>query len=93
MDVPTVLIVEDSRNDRYLFERAMEKAKLANRFHFAVDGLDAVRSQLIGTNTILPLFWEIILLIVFMFVMLWIGITAFRSLERRVRMLGTLGQH
>jgi hypothetical protein len=34
-----------------------------------------------------------VLLIVFMFVMLWIGITAFRSLERRVRMLGTLGQH
>ena len=43
MDVPTVLIVEDSRNDRFLFERAMEKAKLANRFHFAVDGLDAIR--------------------------------------------------
>jgi hypothetical protein len=32
-------------------------------------------------------------LIVFMFVMLWIGTAAFRALERRVRMLGTLGQH
>jgi hypothetical protein len=37
--------------------------------------------------------WELALLIVFMFVMLWIGISAFRSLERRVRVLGTLGQH
>ena len=56
-------------------------------------GLDSVRAHLIGTNTILPLQWEMILLIVFMFVMLWIGITAFKSLERRVRTLGTLGQH
>jgi ABC-2 type transport system permease protein len=56
-------------------------------------GLDAVRSHLIGTTTILSLQWEMILLIVFMFVMLWIGTSAFRSLERRVRVLGTLGQH
>jgi len=56
-------------------------------------GLDAVRSRLIGTTTILPLPLEMVLLIVFMFVMLWIGTAAFRSLERRVRMQGTLGQH
>ena len=56
-------------------------------------GLDAVRAHLIGTKTILPLQWEMILLVVFMFVMLWIGTTAFKSLERRVRTLGTLGQH
>jgi len=56
-------------------------------------GLDAVRSHLIGTNTILPIQWELALLVVFMFVMLWIGIATFRSLERRVRTLGTLGQH
>jgi len=56
-------------------------------------GLDAVRAHLIGTKTILPLQWEMILLIIFMFVMLWIGTTAFKSLERRVRTLGTLGQH
>jgi ABC-2 type transport system permease protein len=56
-------------------------------------GLDAVRAHLIGTKTILPLQWEMILLVVFMFVMLWIGTAAFRSLERRVRTLGTLGQH
>lgn len=56
-------------------------------------GLDSVRAHLIGTKTILPLHWEMVLLIVFMFVMLWIGTTAFKSLERRVRMLGTLGQH
>jgi len=56
-------------------------------------GLDAVRAHLIGTKTILPLQWEMILLVVFMLVMLWIGTTAFKSLERRVRTLGTLGQH
>lgn len=56
-------------------------------------GLDAVRAHLIGTKTILPLQWEMVLLVVFMFVMLWIGTVTFRSLERRVRTLGTLGQH
>jgi len=56
-------------------------------------GLDAVRAHLIGTKTILPLQWEMLLLIVFMFAMLWIGTATFRSLERRVRTLGTLGQH
>jgi ABC-2 type transport system permease protein len=56
-------------------------------------GLDAIRANLIGTNTILPLQLELILLVVFMFVMLWIGTVTFRSLERRVRTLGTLGQH
>ena len=56
-------------------------------------GLDAVRAYLIGTKTIFPLNVELVLLVVFMFVMLWIGTTAFKSLERRVRVLGTLGQH
>jgi ABC-2 type transport system permease protein len=56
-------------------------------------GLDAVRAHLIGTKTILPLQWEMALLVIFMFVMLWIGTSTFRSLERRVRTLGTLGQH
>ena len=56
-------------------------------------GLDAIRANLIGTKTILPLPWELVLLIVFMFAMLWIGTVTFRSLERRVRTLGTLGQH
>lgn len=56
-------------------------------------GLDAVRAHLIGTETILPLNWEMVLLIIFMFAMLWIGIATFKSLERRVRTLGTLGQH
>lgn len=56
-------------------------------------GLDAVRAHLIGTTPIMPLHWEMVLLIVFMFVMLWIGTSAFAALERRVRVLGTLGQH
>ena len=56
-------------------------------------GLDNVRARLIGTTPLLPLNWEMVLLLVFMFVMLWIGTAAFHSLERRVRRLGTLGQH
>jgi ABC-2 type transport system permease protein len=56
-------------------------------------GLDSVRARLIGTTPLVPLNVEMILLIVFMFVMLWIGTAAFRALERRVRVLGTLGQH
>jgi ABC-2 type transport system permease protein len=56
-------------------------------------GLDAVRAYLLETPTILPLYWELVLLVVFMFAMLWLGIWAFRSLERRVRRMGTLGQH
>jgi ABC-2 type transport system permease protein len=56
-------------------------------------GLDAVRGYLLHTRTILPIHWELALLVVFMFVMLWAGSSAFRALERRVRMLGTLGQH
>ncbi len=56
-------------------------------------GLDAVRGWLLHTKTILPLNVEIVLLIVFMFVMLWFGSWVFYRVERRVRLLGTLGQH
>ena len=56
-------------------------------------GLDAVRGYLLKTPTILPIHWELILLVVFMAIMLWLGSWAFNSLERRVRKLGTLGQH
>ncbi|RPI94086.1 MAG: hypothetical protein EHM40_07760 [Chloroflexi bacterium] len=56
-------------------------------------GLDAVRGWLLNTQTILPLKVEIALLIVFMFVMLWFGSWVFYRVERRVRTLGTLGQH
>jgi ABC-2 type transport system permease protein len=56
-------------------------------------GLDAVRGWLLHTETLLPLRVEIVLLIVFMFVMLWFGSWAFYRVERRVRTLGTLGQH
>lgn len=56
-------------------------------------GLDAVRGWLLQTQTILPLRVEIALLVVFMFVMLWFGSWVFYRVERRVRTLGTLGQH
>lgn len=56
-------------------------------------GFDAVRGWLLGTHTLLPIPVEIALLCVFMFVMIALGLAVFRSLERRVRMRGTLGQH
>ena len=56
-------------------------------------GLDAVRGFLIKTNTLLPIPVEITILVLSMFVMLWIGAQIFYRVERRVRNLGTLGQH
>ena len=56
-------------------------------------GFDAVRGFLLKTNTLLPLPAEVALLIVFMFVMLWLGAWVFYKVEKRVRTLGTLGQN
>jgi ABC-2 type transport system permease protein len=56
-------------------------------------GLDAARGLLLKTNTLFSITTEVTLLIVFMFVMLWFGAWIFARLERRVRTLGTLGQH
>lgn len=56
-------------------------------------GLDAVRGWLLQTKTLLPIPVEIAILIVFMFVMVWFGAWVFDRVERRVRTLGTLGQH
>ena len=56
-------------------------------------GLDAVRGFLLKSDTLLPIPVEIAILIVFMFVMLWFGAWVFNRVERRVRTLGTLGQH
>lgn len=56
-------------------------------------GLDAARGLLLRTNTLFSIGTEVTLLIVFMFVMLWFGSWIFHRVERRVRGLGTLGQH
>ena len=56
-------------------------------------GLDAVRGWLLHTKTLLPINVEILIMIVFMFVMLWFGAWIFNRVEKRVRTLGTLGQH
>jgi len=56
-------------------------------------GLDAVRGFLLKTNTLLPINVEILILVVSMFAMLTFGAWVFNKVERRVRTLGTLGQH
>ena len=56
-------------------------------------GFDAARGWLLGTPTLLPIGWEVVLMVVFMVLMLALGWAAFSALERRVRQRGTLGQH
>lgn len=56
-------------------------------------GFDAVRGILLGTTTLLPIPIEVVLMIVFMFIMIVFGLYAFGRLERYVRQRGTLGMH
>ncbi|MEJ2706849.1 MAG: ABC transporter permease [Anaerolineales bacterium] len=56
-------------------------------------GFDAVRAWLLHTRTLIPLWAEIVVLVASMFLFIALGLAAFRALERRVRRLGTLGQH
>lgn len=56
-------------------------------------GMDAVRGFLLNTQTLLPLPLEIGLLLLSMCLMLWLGVHIFARIERRVRQMGTLGQH
>jgi ABC-2 type transport system permease protein len=56
-------------------------------------GFDAVRGLLLNTRTLLPIAWELVLLVAFMGVMIVVGLAAFRLLERYVRRRGTLGTH
>ncbi len=56
-------------------------------------GFDAVRGWLLKTKTLLPLQTEIVILVVFMFLMIFLGLRAFNALERHVRRKGTVGQY
>ncbi len=56
-------------------------------------GFDAVRGLLLGTNTLLPIVMEYIIMLVSMVIMIGIGLLAFRRLERYVRQRGTLGTY
>jgi ABC-2 type transport system permease protein len=56
-------------------------------------GLDLARGWLLNTHTLFPMKTEIGILLGSMLVLVLIGAWIFRWLERRVRILGTLGQH
>jgi ABC-2 type transport system permease protein len=56
-------------------------------------GFDAVRGYLLSTKTIIPIQYEIVILVVFMGVMVPAGYAVFKLVERRCRALGTLGLH
>lgn len=56
-------------------------------------GFDAARGILLKTRTLLPIPYEIGLLVFFMLVMTWVGVRVFNRMERVVRQKGTLGQY
>jgi ABC-2 type transport system permease protein len=56
-------------------------------------GYDAIRSYLLGTSTIIPVRYEVAILIAAMVVMTPAGYAVFKLVERRCRQLGTLGMH
>jgi len=56
-------------------------------------GFDAVRGLLIKTTTLLPIPYEITILLLFMLIMVPTGYLIFRWVERRCQRLGTLGMH
>ena len=56
-------------------------------------GFDSVRAYLLGTTTLLPLQYELAILVLFMCVMVPLGYLIFMRVERRCRTLGTLSQH
>ncbi len=56
-------------------------------------GYDAVRGYLLHTRTIMAIQYEIVILIIFMGIMVPAGYGVFKLVERRCRVLGTLGLH
>ena len=56
-------------------------------------GFDSVRAHLLGTTTLLPLRYELAILVLFMCVMVPLGSLIFMRVEHRCRTLGTLSQH
>lgn len=56
-------------------------------------GYDAVRGYLLHTRTLLPLHYEAAILVAFMGVMVVLGNAIFTRVERRCKMLGTIGTH
>ena len=56
-------------------------------------GFDVVRGILIQSKTLLPISYEIGILLLFMAVTVPAGYAIFRTVERRIKRLGTLGMH
>ncbi len=56
-------------------------------------GYDAVRGLLLGTKTLVPIAYEVGILLVFMGLMGVLGYTVFKRVERRCQRLGTIGMH
>jgi ABC-2 type transport system permease protein len=56
-------------------------------------GFDAVRGLLLNTLTLLPISYEIAILLVFMLITVPLGYAIFKRVERRCKKLGTIGMH
>ncbi len=79
-----------SKRGDELVERYSSGMKLAIPLTY---GFDAVRGLLIKTTTLLPIPYEITILLLFMIIMAPAGYLVFRWVERRCQRLGTLGMH
>jgi ABC-2 type transport system permease protein len=56
-------------------------------------GFDAVRGNLLGTQTLLPLDQELAVLVLFMIITVPLGYLIFKRIERHCKQLGTLSMH
>mgnify|MGYP002624513353 FL=1 len=56
-------------------------------------GFDAIRGLLMGTTTLLPIEYEVGILILFMLITVPGGYLIFKAIERRAQRLGTLSMH
>ena len=56
-------------------------------------GFDAVRGNLLGTQTLLPIDQELAVLVLFMIITVPLGYLIFKRIERHCKQLGTLSMH
>ncbi len=56
-------------------------------------GFDAIRGLLLQSETLLPIPYEVLILLLFMVITVPAGYLIFRRVERRIKQLGTLGMH
>ena len=85
-----VQILAGSRYPVTVLPRALYVVALALPLTY---GYDAVRGFLLNASTIIPIGYEVLLLVIFAGILAPVGYGIFKLVERRCRKLGTLGLH